>query len=53
MQDMQTLLEDKMEKKELKKKQQEGMAQLAQQGSSSFHSPLSPTPPITLLLLRV
>ena len=44
MQDMQTLLEDKMEKKELKKKQQEEMAQLAQQGSSSFRSPLSPTP---------
>lgn len=47
MRDMQTLLEEKMEKKELKKKQHEEMAQLAgaQQGSSSFRSPLSPTPP--------
>ena len=44
MRDMQILLEEKMEKKELKKKQHEEMAQLAQQGSSSFRSPLSPTP---------
>ena len=45
MRDMQTLLEEKMEKKELKKKQHEEMAQLAEQGSSTFRSPLSPTPP--------
>ena len=44
MQDMQALLEEKMERKELKKKQHEEMAQLAraQQESSSFalHYPL-------------
>ena len=47
MRDMQALLEEKMERKELKKKQHEEMTQLvgAQQGSSSFRSPLSPTPP--------
>lgn len=47
MRDMQTLLEGKMEKKELKKKQHEEMAHLvgAQQGFSSFRSSLSPTPP--------
>ena len=46
MRDMQTLLEEKMDQKELKKKQHEEMAQLAraQQGSSSFCSPLYPTP---------
>ena len=45
MRDMHILLEEKMKKKELKKKQHEEMAQLAQQGSSSFCSPLSPIPP--------
>ena len=42
---MQALLEEKMEKNELKKKQQEEMAQLAQWGSSRFRSPLSSTSP--------